>query len=348
MTYANIKKLFSKNSSADTSAELLNNMLECKPSGKLIYVVGDNTDSCGAFISSILQKADITAGRFRSCFELETRKMFSIGADFVSVQDICEFIDTLPSPKSFSREELSYLFALDCFGKKSCEVIIFETSEEFFKNVLSHIEISPDIVIFTSFDEEKALEFTSALQSGTKDAIYFSVRDNYDYVSSRYTSAGTRLTAVSSNKLNIVKTNSFGTDFYYNTLPYKIQAAEYENIIFAALSLECISALSRLGFSFSNYSLTKGLESADLLFDFKLFSLSPTVILKAGRIDDKNIPSFLSGRALTVIKEEDIPTSVFHKTVKAIIEENNFEVLLFSGSLGFLENVKKELEKILK
>ena len=350
MTYANIKKLFSKNSSAEVSAELLNNMLEGKPSGNLIYVVGDNTDACGAFITSILQKADILAGRARSCFELEARKLFSIGADFVSPQDMENFFGrtALPSLKNIQREALSCLFALDHFDKNNCEVIIFETTKDFFKNTLSKLNITPDIVIFTSIEEETLLKMTNTLSRGTKDAIYFSSRDNYDYISNRYSQTGTRLTAVSSNKINIVKTNSFGTNFYYNTLPYKIQAAEHENIIFAALSLECISALSRLGMSFSNYSLTKGLESADLLFDFKLFSLSPTVILKAGRLDMATIPSFLKERALTVIKEEDIPPSAFHKTVKSLVEQSSFDALLFSGSLSFLENIKKELEKILK
>ena len=347
MTYANIKKLFSS-SSADTSAELLNNMITDKVNCRLVYVVGDDTDACGAFVSSVLQKANVRAGRAQSCDGLEARKLFSAETEFVSPQELCEFTNTVPSPKSFSKEALSLLFALDCFGKKGCEAIIFETTEEFFKSTLSKLKITPDIVIFTSFEEKTVSDLITALPRGVKDAICFSDLDNYDYISSKYTNEGTRVSVVSKNKINAVKTSFFGTDFYYNSQPYTTRATAPENIIHAALALECISALSRLGLTFSKYSLTKGLGCASLLFDLELFSLSPAIILKAGRFSEEKVASFLKADTLTIIKEEDIPTSTFHKTVKSLLEQNNSDILLFSGSLDFIGKIRKELELIKK
>ena len=368
MIYANAKKIFSTERNADfqKSVDILNTLLPDLSKNKIIYVIGDDTDACGAFVSSVIESSRFSIGRARDCFELEPHNIFSINGSCIPTQNICANLDRLASlllnmgqsenAKSnrifdklpLSKESLACLFAFDYFAEKECDFILFECSEAFFESILSKLKIVPAVALFTSFDGEKISKFTDALPCATKEMICYSKDDNYDYISNKYSAKGTRISFVSQNKIKPVKTGGLGSDFYYNSTSYHIQAFEDKNIIYASLSLECISALSRLFSPFSRTAIYVGLEKAKLLFDLEIFSLSPMVILKVNNFDEDINPYFLQGKTVTVVKEEMLESATFHKTVKSLISNNGQDAILFTGSIRFINEIKKELTKIIK
>ena len=364
----NAKKIFSTERDVDCqkSIDILNSFLPDLSKNKIIYIIGDDTDACGAFVSSVIERSNFSAGRARSFLELEPHNIFLLGSQCVPTQDICAYLDRLTSPlltvgksensKSnrifdklpLSKESLACLFTFDYFAQKECDFIVFECSEAFFENILSKLKIVPTVAIFTSFDGEKTSKLTEALPYGTKDIICYSKNENYDYISNKYSAKEARMTFVSQNKINTVRSRALRSDFYYNSISYHIQAIEPKNIIYASLSLECINALSRLFTPFSRPTIYAGLEQAKLLFDFEIFSLSPIILLKAKNFDEDSSLSFLEKKTVTVIKQEMLPSSAFHKTLKNLIVKNDTDTLLFTGNLKFITEIKKELTKIIK
>ena len=73
----------------------------------------------------------------------------------------------------------------------------------------------------------------------------------------------------------------FGTSFYHYDYLYHISTLDLNNLPLAHLAIESASVL----FSAPRPYIYKGLEKARLLYDLKLFSLSPTVLLWEGNDD---------------------------------------------------------------
>lgn len=355
MIYLNAKRIFSTERSADIekSVEIINALLPDLSNVKIIYIIGDNAYSCGSYVSSVLERSGFKVGVCHANSVLEARDKISVGASSFPTQEICERLERLVSSaltmgrinnaksgRSFdtlplSPESVLCLFAFDCFAQKDCELAIFECSEYFFENILSKLSITPLCSIFTSFDEIKISELIDTMPCGTKEIVRFSQKEDFDFISNKFSSKGARINTVSENKINIGKTNIYGTDLYYNSVYYHIQAVERKNVTYAALAIECIKALSRTIVPIAQSSIYKGLASVRLLYELELFSVSPLIFLKANNSDEDPDVSFLNCKKISVIKEDEMP-----QDIKNMIKARDFDALILTGSLEFIKKIK--------
>lgn len=276
MTYRSLKNFINQNTNEHNAKifDLISNDIK----SKIILIVGNRASNVGAFLSSIMSSCEIEHARYINSDKIPLNKRFLVNQNQVDQETICSNAENILkiSKKSLSNDDLLFSLATSFYDK---EYIIIEMSETYYINAAKYI--SPFALVLCINDDAKSKFLIENAPQGTKEIITFSEKDNFDYISNQTNANGTRITFATKNKIIISDANLFGTSFYHYDYLYHISALDLNNVPLAHLAIESATVL----FSAPRPYIYKGLENAVPLYDLKLFSLSPTVLLWDGDDD---------------------------------------------------------------
>ena len=350
MIYLNANRIFSVERATDpaVSLDLLGDLLPDLSNTKIIYAIGDGAEACSSYISEALLRSGFSVFRCRANSTAEAKQKFLINGSPLSVNEACERIEDLSSrlisirkvanPASnrifdtlpLSAEEFSFLLSAELVKDISCDIAIFELSDQLFENVISKLPLSPACAILTSFCEETVSEQIETMPSLTANIVRYSHADCFDFISNTFSSRGARISTVSDNKITYGSTSLYGCELFYNSDQFNIRSVEKKSVIYAALAIE---ALMCSGLCVSRAAIHQGLANAMPLCDARLISLSPVVYTKITDSSDE-----LSGdlfcfeeKALRFIREGD--------DIRSIIARRDFDIAIIIGKYDLISKM---------
>lgn len=317
MTYKHLKSFLKANtvSYADNFFDLIPKNIK----SKIILAVGSRASEASAYLSSIMSNMEIAHSRYIDIPSLELKDRFIKSGVMADTSELTALADRIikKCSKNISTAELCFVLALELLADEG-EYLILEMSDGMFMRIFSGSSFSARTVILTTLDDALTKKQANLISLPTANIFTLSEQDDFDYISSKTTENGAKITYTSHNKTVKFRSDLFGTVFYYNLQEFYIKSFDLNNILPACLAIECARALFKAPLNI----LQSGLKNATLPQDIELYSLSPTVLLSE-RTDFclDHVLKFL------VVTEAD-----------AIIPPN--ENTIFCGNREFLDKIK--------
>ncbi len=353
MIYANAKKMF-RTAKGAHDLDLISHICKEFPrKTPIVFVVGDNSHSVTALLSSMFKNASV----FKKDFAFDEYEMFKANGKYISPLEFVKYAEYVSSfsniPKS--PECISLAFSLMLAKEKNCGILIYDCpSTDFFFKSASALKSK---ICIAALSDNHGKSISKAMPENIKECILLSDTPNYDYISNIFNGNGTRMTFVSPNKLLISKQGLTGSNFFYNGEPFETNVFEPLNIALSALATETARAAARCGAEISEHDIRSGLYKADLPFEFDFYSLSPVIALKAikNNSSKEEISASVSYleklikskvKIFSNIESSDHPydRSVYlRKNISSFIKEYQAFPVLFIGDLNFVSKIKKEL-----
>lgn len=323
MTYKNLKKHLLKNNISD-SKTFFDLMPLCIKS-KIILCIGEYACNTASFLSSVMKTSKIQHSHYVHSDDVELKDRFLSSISSAEVSDLAlKAYNLFKRVKgTLSNDELLFLLALKLLDGKD-EYLILEVPTDFYINSLSPLDLPIYALILCFFDDAKSQKCISLAPQSVKEIVALSQKHDYDYVSTSKNRNGTRVTYISNNKYNITRAGILcGTEFYYFSQLYFINVIDQNNVPLAALSIQS----AKLLFGISYPMIAKGLGKAKLLYDLKLWSLSPTVLFYTGQPNFK-LP--LRSKAHIITNENE--------------EYSKNDTVIFCGNDEFINRIKENIK----
>lgn len=319
MTYKNLKKFLTENTF--TNIELLFDLMPQGVKSKVILCVGDSTGNTLSFLSSIMKECDISHSRYSKCEYFDIKNRFYRFSSKVTAEDICNCANQIlkKSNKHISNECLLFICAMRLLDDS--EYLLIDISEDLYKSISD--KISSFAVIFALNDDDTTEAMINIAPHSTKFIAALCARDNFSYIPTAIAPCGALISYASKNKIIIKGASPIGTDFFHYDYLYHISAIDQRNVTLAHVAIETASMI----FSATRPKIYKGLEKAADIYDMKLYSLSPTVLLRIGK-----------------------PDFILHHRMKFEMITDEKDILLptsdtiFCGNKEFIDKVKGMLE----
>lgn len=276
MTYKSLNNFINKNKQEHNSK--IFDLIPFDIKSKIIFIVGNRASNVGSFLTSIMSACEISHTHYINSNRVDFNKRFLHNELPISQEIICENAEKLLkiSKKSLSNDDLFLAITLSVTNE---EYTIIEMSEDYYNYAKEYI--SPFALILSVKDDEKIANLIENAPDSVKEIISLSNKENFDYISNKTNDKGARITLASANKITIADANLLGTSFYHYSYLYHISALDLNNVSLAHLAIESANVL----FSAPRPYIYKGLDSARPIFDLKLYSLSPTILIWNGEDD---------------------------------------------------------------
>ena len=317
MTYKNLQKFLSNNINTEIKFDLIPKGIK----SKLIFIVGDKATNTASFLSSIMHECKIDHSRYSFDESIEIKYRFIKSGAFVPIGDICHSAEHIinKSNKSINSDELLLTCSLELLCES--EYLIVAMNEQFYRKIIH--TVIPYALILVINNDNLVQDIIEHAPIGLEEIISLSKKDNFDYISNQRSYSGAKITYASPNKLTIVSSTVFGTDFFHYDYLYKTRAIDLNNIPSAHLAIESATVL----FSAARPLMRIGIYNASLINDLELYSLSPAILLREGKDD----------------------FSLFHKMKFKTVYENDdlsfpVEDTVFCGNRDFINKIKRILK----
>lgn len=270
MTYRSFKTFINKNTQQHNKD--IFDLVSFDIKSKIILIVGSRASNVASYLSSIMSACEMDYNHYINTDKITLNKRFLKCNTIINQDILCQNAEKIlkTTNKSLSNDDL--LLAL-AFSLCDSEYLLIETSEEYYDKIKD--KISPFALVLAINDDQKAEALIKNAKAGIKEIISLSQQDNFDYISNKINKNGTRTTYASKNKITISNANLLGTSFYHYSYLYHVSALDLNNIQLAHLAIETAFVL----FEVPRPYIYKGLDNARPIFEFELYSLSPTVLV---------------------------------------------------------------------
>lgn len=314
MTYKNLVKFIKENNN-----ENVFDLIHPCVKSKIIFAVGKSSTNVASMLSSVMNVCEISHSRYVSAEHFELRDRFIRSNEQISIDEICRSASKIrkKSKSLISSNDLMLALALSLLDG---EYIIIEMSEKYYQSIINRITFSPFAVLFCSFDDEYNANLIAQAPSSTHICA-LSQAPRYDYLHTENEN-GRKTVFASPNKLTLKSSDLLGADFYHFSYLYRLPCIDLDNLLLATLVIESATAL----FDTPRAYIYKGLASTTLPCDLKIFSISPTVLLKIGS-DDFTLPKGFDFEKITNLVPSQRPASN----------------TIFYGNADYIEKVKKAI-----
>lgn len=273
MTYRSLKNFINKNTQQHNKD--IFDLIPFSIKSKIILIVGSRASNVASYLSSIMSACEMGYSHYINTDKIALNKRFLKGNTAINQDIICENAEKIlkATSKSISNDDLLFLLS---FSVCDSEYLLIETSEEYYAQIKD--KISPFALILAINDDQKVEYLIENTKDGIKEIISLSQKDNFDYISNKYNKNGARITFASKNKITLSNASLLGTSFYHYSYLYHVSALDLNNIPLAHLAIESAFVLFKLPRPY----IYKGLKNARPIFEFELYSISPTVLLWKG------------------------------------------------------------------
>lgn len=274
---------------------------------KVIHIAGTNgKGSTLAFVSTILKEAGYKVGRYISPTISDYRERIQINGRMITWKDLClymtkmrEFCEELvkegfPHPTAF---EIETALCFQYFYEKQCDVIVLETGLGG-KLDATNIVTKPLVSVMTSISMDHMAFLGNTLAEITENKcgiikegcpVVSQVQqdDAMDVIKRVCLEQNSSLSIVDENKISKVKYGLVKQKFSYGTYrQLEIELAGTYQIKNAALALEVMDQLKKLGYAIPDKAVCNGLKNTQWPGRFTVIAKKPLFIVDGAHNED--------------------------------------------------------------
>ncbi len=309
--YIMSRRKFQKSSGKERIERLLELLGNPHLSLKYVHVVGTNgKGSVSTAMSYILKNAGYKVGLFTSPYIVEFGERIQINNTYISHRVIAELVSLIKEKTDLMEKEELYptvfevttVLALLYFAKESADVVILEAGiggehdstnvipsplECIFMSIsLDHTEMLGDTVEKISREKSGIIKKGSAVISYPNKGCEFGyipqLGEAVDIIKNKCKSLGCELLLPDTDKLEVISSDIYGSEFIYDSLNIKTRlcgAHQIANMITAAVAAKklCDSC-----FNISDENIVNGIYDFTIPGRMEVISNNPLIILDGG------------------------------------------------------------------
>lgn len=349
--YIMSRRKFQKSSSHERIGRLLELLGSPEKGLKFIHIVGTNgKGSVSTAMSYILKKASYKVGLFTSPYIVEFGERIQINNAYISHSDIAELtclikekIDLMEKEDLYPTVfEVTTALALLYFAKEACDIVLLEAGiggEHDSTNVIP----APLECIFTSISldhtemlgdtvEKIAKEKSGIIKKGSAVISYPNSSESFGYlpqkdeavniIRARCREKGCSFYMPETDKLTVLKSDIYGSEFIYDSLRIKTSLCGAHQIANMITAITAARLLRDRGFDISDEDIISGIACFKIPGRMEIISSAPLVILDGGHNEgcmkalSNMIKAYLHGKKITLLmsfmKDKDYESSLKH------------------------------------
>ena len=309
--YIMSRRKFQKSSGFERIERLLELLGNPHKKLKYIHVVGTNgKGSVSTAMSYILKDAGYKTGLFTSPYIVEFGERIQINNTYISHEDIAyltalikEKTDLMESEELYPTVfEVTTALAFLYFAKEECDIVILEAGiggehdstnvipsplECIFMSIsLDHTEMLGNTVTEIAKEKSGIVKKGSAVisypDSGEKNGYIPQTKEAVDVIRSKCNEKGCELILPDTDKLSIISSDIFGSEFIYNKLKITTRLCGAHQIANMITATEAAQKLRDLGFNISDENITQGIYNFTIPGRMEVHSKKPLIILDGG------------------------------------------------------------------
>ena len=309
--YIMSRRKFQKSSGKERIERLLELLGDPHKKLKYIHVVGTNgKGSVSTAISYIMKNAGYKTGLFTSPYIVEFGERIQINNTYISHEDIAtltalikEKTDLMESEELYPTVfEVTTALALLYFAKEDTDIVILEAGiggEHDSTNVIP----SPLECIFMSISldhtemlgdttEKIAREKSGIIKKGCAVISYPDKGKEFGFIpqseeavsviKSKCDSLGCKLYLPDTDKLEVIRSDIFGSEFIFDSLKITTRLCGTHQIANMATAVTAMKKLRNFGFTVSDKNIVKGIYDFTIPGRMEVISREPLIILDGG------------------------------------------------------------------
>ena len=334
--YIMSRRKFQKSNGHERIERLLELLGNPHKSLKFIHVVGTNgKGSVSTAMSYILKDAGYRTGLFTSPYIVEFGERIQINNTYISHDDIAaltaiikEKTDLMESEELYPTVfEVTTALAFLYFAKESADIVILEAGiggehdstniipaplECIFMSIsLDHTEMLGDTIAEIATEKSGIIKNGSAVISYPTSGECFGfipqTKEAVDIIRNKCTETGCDLTLPDTDKLQVIRSDIFGSSFIYDGIEIKTRLCGAHQIANMITATEAMKKLRDLGFSVSNENISQGIYNFTIPGRMEIHSEKPLIILDGGHNEGclkalrAMIETYLGGKKITLL-----------------------------------------------
>ena len=331
--YIMSRRKFQKSNGHERIERLLQLLGDPHKNLKFIHVVGTNgKGSVSTAMSYILKDAGYKTGLFTSPYIVEFGERIQINNTYISHEDISSLTAIIKEKTDLMENEDLYptvfevttALALLYFAKEDCDIVILEAGiggehdstnvipsplECIFMSIsLDHTEMLGDTV------EKIAKEKSGIIKKGSAVISYPNKGESFGYIpqtkealrviESKCKETDCQLILPDTDKLEVIKSDIFGSEFIYNSLNITTRLCGAHQIANMITATEAMKKLRDFDFNISDENITKGIYNFTIPGRMEIISKKPLTILDGGH--NEGCLKALSSMAEKYLKDKKI------------------------------------------
>ncbi len=347
--YIMSRRKFQKSSSHERIERLLELLGSPEKELKFVHIVGTNgKGSVSTALSYILKNAGYKAGLFTSPYIVEFGERIQVGNTYISHGDIAELTSLIKEKTDLMEKEELYptvfevttALALLYFAKEGCDIVLLEAGiggEHDSTNVIP----APLECIFTSISLDHtemlgdtvakiAAEKSGIIKEGSTVVSYPDKGEAFGYspqkseavsvIKAKCSEKGCNFHMPEADKLTVIKSDIFGSEFIYDSLKVKTSLCGAHQIANMITVITASKLLRDKGFNISDEAIINGIASFKIPGRMETVCSSPLVILDGGHNEGcmkalcNMIKAYLAHKKITLLmsfmKDKDYETSL--------------------------------------
>ena len=334
--YIMSRRKFQKSNGHERIERLLSLLGDPHKKLKFIHVVGTNgKGSVSTAMSYILRNSGYKTGLFTSPYIVEFGERIQINNTYISHEDISALTSLIKEKTDLMESEDLYptvfevttALALLYFAKKEADIVILEAGiggehdstniipaplECIFMSIsLDHTEMLGDTI------EKIAKEKSGIIKKGTTVISYPDKGETFGYtpqpeealsvIRDKSNAMGCQLILPDTNKLQVIRSDIFGSEFIYDGLKITTRLCGAHQIANMITAIQASQKLRDLGFCVSDESIITGIYDFTIPGRMETVSQEPLIILDGGHNEGclKALSSMakkhLSGKKITLL-----------------------------------------------
>ncbi len=356
--YIMSRRKFQKSSGKERIERLLELLGNPHKKLKYIHVVGTNgKGSVSTAMSYVLKNAGYKVGLFTSPYIVEFGERIQINNTYISHGDIAELTSLIKDKTDLMESEELYptvfevttVLALLYFAKEGTDIVILEAGiggehdstnvihsplECIFMSIsLDHTEMLGDTVAKIAREKSGIIKKGSAVISyphkGSEHGYIPQSDEAMDVIKEKCNSLGCELLLPDTDKLEVLSSDIYGSEFVYDSLKIKTRLCGAHQIANMITAVTASKKLSDFGFNVSDENIIKGIYDFTIPGRMEVVSDKPLIILDGGHNEGclralcSMAEKYLTGKKITLLisfmKDKDYTSAL---SIIAPISEN--------------------------
>ena len=347
--YIMSRRKFQKSSSHERIKRLLELLGNPHDKLRFVHVAGTNgKGSVSTALSCIMTESGYRTGLFTSPYIIKFNERIKVDGEFIPDEEVSQ-ISALIKEKTDLMEsedlhptvfEVTTALAMVYFEKAKCDIVILEAGIGG-KNDSTNVINDKLLSVFTSISLDHTEMLGSTVKEIAEEKCGIILRDsptvsypfrsgNSDFLAQNPDAAeiitdccrkkGSELTVPDTDKLTVIKSDLFGTEFTYGSLNVRINLCGKHQIGNMLTVIEAAQALRKKGYNVTDEDIVKGIDTFTIPGRTEVISREPIIILDGGHNEGclralrETLVSYLPDSKLTLLcafmKDKDYEKSL--------------------------------------
>lgn len=347
--YIMSRRKFQKSSSHERIRRLLELLGSPHDKLRFVHVAGTNgKGSVSTALSCIMTGSGYRTGLFTSPYIIKFNERIKVDGEFIPDEEVAQITAQIKEKTDLMESEdlhptvfeVTTALAMVYFEKAKCDIVILEAGIGG-KNDSTNVINDKLLSVFTSISldhtemlgptvRDIAAEKCGIILKGTPTVSYPFRSGNADFLAQNPDAAevitdccrkkGSELTVPDTDKLTVIKSDLFGTEFTYGSLNVRINLCGKHQIGNMLTVIEAAQALRKKGYNVTDEDIIGGISAFAIPGRTEVISREPIIILDGGHNEGclralrETLVSYLPDKKITLLcafmKDKDYEKSL--------------------------------------